>query len=214
MKYLIGIDEVGRGPLAGPVVLGVVAIPQNFRLKNRKLGIIKDSKKISETQREKWYDYFINEKQILFSVARVYPSQIDAINISRAANRAALRAYKKLVSRDRSLNNNHRVLLDGGLYLGNKGLSKEKYGAKTVIKGDEKHLPIMMASIIAKVTRDRYMVRLAKKYPGYGFELHKGYGTATHLAAIRKKGPTPAHRMSFLKFLHYEMGKNKERSRR
>jgi len=201
VKYIIGIDEVGRGPLAGPVVLGVVAIPQNFRLKNKKLGRLKDSKKLSEAQREKWFSYFTQEKQILFSVARAYPLQIDTINISRAANRAALHAYKRLVSRHKSLKNSHRVLLDGGLYLGNKSLSKEKYGAKTVVKGDEKHLPIMIASIIAKVTRDRYMVRLAKKYPGYGFELHKGYGTAAHVKAIRKKGPTPAHRMSFLKFL-------------
>lgn len=198
MKYLIGIDEVGRGPLAGPVVVAAVAIPSQFRVSRFSLRVLRDSKKLSEKQREAWFEYFRTESRILYAIARVYPKTIDRINISEAANRAAFFAYQRLVRDNPKLHVSREILLDGGLYLKNREESFQTYNAKTIIKGDEKHLPIMIASIIAKVTRDRYMDRLAKCYSGYGFEDHKGYGTKAHYRALRKLGPSPAHRRSFL----------------
>ncbi len=196
MDYIIGIDEVGRGPLAGPVMVVAVAIPRNFRLKKNSRDL-RDSKQLSTSSREGWFEIFQNYPEVVFGVARVYPKRIDAINISAAANRAALRAYEVVLKKDKKIERSHKVLLDGGLYLKNKKYSLG-LGAKTIVKGDEKHLPIMMASIIAKVTRDRYMTQLAKKYPVYGFEVHKGYGTKAHMKAIKKFGPSPTHRLSFL----------------
>ena len=138
------------------------------------------------------------EKRISFSVARIYPLQIDRTNISKSANKAAFLAYHRLLERNKAFKN-HQVLLDGGLYLKNKKESGEVYSAKTIIKGDEKHLPIMIASIVAKVIRDRYMVRLAKEYPQYGFENHKGYGTREHRKALEKIGPSDVHRLTFIR---------------
>ncbi len=195
MQYIIGIDEVGRGPLAGPVVVAAVVLPRGFRLP-KEMGALKDSKQLSKQRREVWCEYFITCPEVSFSVSRVYPNRIDRLNISGAANQAALRAYQKLLSREH-IHSSHRVILDGGLYLGTKKKSFE-YGAKTIIKGDEKHPPIMIASIIAKVVRDRYMTKLAKKYPEYGFEEHKGYGTREHRKVLKKYGPTEAHRLTFL----------------
>ena len=199
-NYIIGIDEVGRGPLAGPVVVAALLVPQGTRIGNRRLGRLRDSKQLSEQKREEWSSYLRTEKNLYFAIAAVRPRVIERINISRAANRAALRAYRGLLRRRPSLTRSRcRIVLDGGLFLGDakKPLSKH-HTTKTIVRGDEKVPAIAMASIIAKVYRDRLMKRLAKKYPGYGFEEHKGYGTRQHLKAIARLGATDAHRLTFL----------------
>ncbi|MBI3588969.1 MAG: ribonuclease HII [Candidatus Liptonbacteria bacterium] len=196
-SYIIGIDEVGRGSLAGPVVVTAVIIPKKTRIMNYELGIMKDSKKLSPLQREKWFKFFQNHSQIKYALAKVHPRRIEKINISRAANLAALRAYTRLISNLDLRSSNISAFLDGGLYLGN---GKNRLPAKTVIRGDQKISAIKIASIIAKVSRDRLMTRLAKKYPAYSFEIHKGYGTRAHYAALKKFGPSEIHRSTFLKF--------------
>jgi ribonuclease HII len=194
-NIIIGIDEVGRGALAGPVTVAAALLPKKLRLKNYAPGKLRDSKKLSAKQRERWFVYFKDHPKINYAVARVYPRAIERLNISKAANLAAERAFTRLVKSEKLKVKSCGVFLDGGLFLGN-GL--EPGNAKTVIKGDEKIKAVTVASIIAKVTRDRAMVRLAKTYPQYGFEVHKGYGTKKHLAAIRKYGPSEVHRLTFL----------------
>ena len=212
---IIGIDEVGRGALAGPIVVCAALVHTDFRRrKSVRLATsgtpLRDSKKLSPKQRERWAAYFKGNPAIEFSVARVYPRRIEKMNISRAANLAATRAYKKrivisaakskLFANSRKLANKEitdiPVFLDGGLFLGN---GKQPKNAKTVVKGDEKIPAIAIASIVAKVHRDRYMCRLAKKYPAYGFDVHKGYGTKSHYRAIRKHGVSDVHRKTFLR---------------
>ena len=204
VRYVIGIDEVGRGPLAGPVVVCAVALPDALAQRGamrshstNKLATLRDSKKLTPKQRDTWYAHITKHPYVRYAIARVYPRQIEQRNISRAANLAAGRAFARLTTHYKLLTTNLRTYLDGGLYLRDKTHSKA-LGARTVVKGDEKIPAIAMASIIAKVHRDRLMKRLAKKYPGYGFELHKGYGTRAHFAAIRRLGPSPAHRKTFL----------------
>ncbi len=199
MRYVIGIDEVGRGSLAGPVTVAAVRMPSNTRFRDKKFGQLRDSKKLSPKQRELWFGYFSDHPQIEYAVTRVYPRKIEKLNISKAANLAAFRAFKRLTTSCLLPPNRFRVFLDGGLYLGRKGLIPE---ARTVPKGDEKIHVIKIASIVAKVNRDRLMTRLGKKYPKYGFEIHKGYGTRMHLKAIRKYGPSEAHRLTFLRKYH------------
>jgi ribonuclease HII len=164
-----------------------------------KLGILRDSKKLSAKQRELWFEYFENNSTVYWSVARVNPKTIDSINISRAANRAAIAALKKLLALYAPRLPLRDIYLDGSLYLGTKERSIEEFSASTIIKGDEKIPAISAASIMAKVTRDRLMVRLAGNYPGYGLEIHKGYGTKRHYEALREHGPSEAHRKTFLK---------------
>lgn len=195
VRYSVGIDEVGRGSLAGPVAVAAAIIPKNLKIGTKELKALRDSKKLSPAQREKWAKYFAGHPQISFAVSKVYPRKIEKINISRAANLAALRAFRRLTSNISHPKSNVRIFLDGGLYLGN---GKSRLPAKTVVKGDEKIPAIKIASIIAKVSRDAQMRRLAKQYPSYGFEIHKGYGTKTHLAAIKKFGPSEIHRLTFL----------------
>lgn len=207
MNYMIGIDEVGRGSLAGPVVVCAAAIPVGWRpalaaammphSKEKKIAL-RNSKRLSSRQREAWYAYLTNHPRVRYALARVYPRVIEKENISRAANTAALRAFRRLMPTlnvSRSAFRVSRVFLDGGLFLGN---GRQFAGAKTVVKGDEKFTSIKIASIIAKVSRDYLMVRLGKKYPVYGFEIHKGYGTKAHLAAIAKHGPSEVHRLTFI----------------
>lgn len=197
MRYIIGIDEVGRGPLAGPVVVAAVCIPEHLKLHQTKLGRPRDSKQLSERVRESWFAYATNHPDIIYAIAKVSPRVIDRINISRAANRAALRVWTKIHETKGISLKNTRTFLDGGLYLGVKTKSVE-LGAKTIIRGDSKISAISLASSIAKVTRDRLMVRLAKQHPEYRFEIHKGYGTALHLRKLKKHGPSPIHRLTFL----------------
>jgi ribonuclease HII len=200
-KYVIGIDEVGRGALAGPVAVAAALIKGPRAIStHRELGKLKDSKKLSPKQRAAWFSYFKDDLSIEFSVARVYPRRIGKMNISCATNLAALRACDQLIKNHGPRIKNVRIFLDGGLFLG-KGI--QPANARTVVKGDEKIPAIAVASIIAKVTRDRFMVRLAKKYPAYGFEMHKGYGTKAHYKALRRDGPSPAHRLTFIKKILY-----------
>ena len=219
MRYVIGIDEVGRGSLAGPVVVAACLLPRGKRIGKRGLGTLKDSKKLSAKQREQWNAYLRAHPKIHFAVARVNPRGIERMNVSRAANLASMRACMRLLDHRKIASGKIRIFLDGGLYLGpHRGLTQIetrigadkknirvylrrnlRVSATTVIRGDEKYHAVKAASIIAKVHRDRFMVKLAKKYPEYGFEMHKGYGTKAHFAAIRRHGPSAVHRLTFLK---------------
>jgi ribonuclease HII len=197
--YIVGVDEVGRGALAGPVVVAMVCVPKGFRTQNFGLGKLRDSKKLSAKKRERWFKFLQGHPKINYVLARVYPRAIERINISQAANLAAFRAFQRLIDVSGLSLNNCDIFLDGGLFLGKKN---RVVGAKTVIRGDEKIPAIKIASILAKVSRDRLMRRLAKRYPAYGFEKHKGYGTKKHRQAIKKYGPSEAHRLTFLKKYH------------
>lgn len=196
--YIIGIDEVGRGPLAGPVVVCALALPRGFKIYPELVEgqpPLRDSKKLSALQRERWYEWIKAHPRISYAISRVYPRGIERLNISQAANLAATRAFIKLATSHKSLATSRaRVLLDGGLYL-----RASHVPSKTIIKGDEKIPAISLASIVAKVTRDRFMDKLHKKYPQYGFNEHKGYGTLAHYAALKKYGATEAHRATFLR---------------
>ncbi|OGZ97655.1 MAG: hypothetical protein A3J10_01890 [Candidatus Sungbacteria bacterium RIFCSPLOWO2_02_FULL_54_10] len=187
--FIIGIDEAGRGPLAGPVVVAGVKIkPGHAR---RVLFGIRDSKKLSPAQREAWYRVLTHHPAIEWAVARVSPMVIDRINISAAGNLGARRVYSRLsLERDSRLSL-ESVLVDAGLTLP----SSVRY--KAIIKGDEKIPAVSAASIIAKVTRDRLMVRTHKKFPLYRFDLHKGYGTVLHRRLLKQHGFSPIHRASF-----------------
>lgn len=209
--FVVGIDEVGRGALAGPVVVAAAAIigrPGAIPPRKLGLGALKDSKKLSMQQREAWYAYFAVHPNIVFAVARVYPRQIEKRNISSAANLAARRAFKKVLMREKLMKNmwlaafsenTMPVFLDGGLYLGSRAWQTANIrNAKTIVKADEKIAAVKIASIIAKVHRDRFMVKLAKQYPAYGFEIHKGYGTQRHLGALKKYGSSESHRATFI----------------
>jgi len=185
-RYLIGIDEAGRGPLAGPITVGVVLFPREFRLSKFKL---KDSKKLSSKQREEWFLYIKDHPKIFFSSASVSAKVIDRIGIQKATARALDRALSNVVGGFDDV----AIMLDGLLY------APKKYAnQKTIVKGDEKIPVISLASIVAKVTRDRKMVKLSKKYVEYGFDVHKGYGTKKHYVAIKKYGVCDVHRMSYL----------------
>lgn len=222
-SYIIGIDEVGRGPLAGPVVVCAVAIPRTLRPTSiTKHTPLRDSKKLTAKQRAAWATAIKNESRIFHSVASVSAPVIDRTNITRAANRAATRALINLLA---ILPSPTRVtvFLDGGLFVyENPNIkiqtSKPQTRVKkfftytdpktnhplelkieTVIKGDETIPAISFASIVAKEHRDALMRRMHKKYPDYGFDHHSGYGTRQHIAAIKQNGHTPLHRKSFLK---------------
>ena len=206
VKYIIGIDEVGRGPLAGPVTVAACCIIKNFpdkKNKKEKLPPLRDSKQLSETQREAWFRAMRAAKKegnIGYAIVSIKPAVIDAINISKAANRAATKALEKLfIQLTNKIKKNCRVLLDGGLYLNPLHSAYYLPHTKTIVKGDEKIKEVALASIIAKVTRDRMMIRLHKKHPRYGFHNHKGYGTAQHRKALRTHGPTELHRLTFIK---------------
>jgi ribonuclease HII len=196
-RYIIGIDEVGRGALAGPVAVAAVAISRKARIANRQLGRLRDSKKLTPLQRERWAEYIKNHPHIWYSVARVYSRGVDNMNIARAANLAALRAFCSVTSTFNLQPLTYVVRLDGGLFLGN---GAQPGNAKTVVRGDEKFTAVKLASILAKVSRDGYMKKLHKRYPQYGFAVHKGYGTKAHLIALRKFGVSSVHRLTFLRF--------------
>ncbi len=195
MKYLIGIDEAGRGPLAGPVSVGVLKIPVNFDWKL--IPGVNDSKQLSEQKRE---ELFVRAKELQqagkleYAVAMVSAKVIDRIGISAAIRLAMRRALKKITTNSTIYRT--KVLLDGGLKAPVEFVNQE-----TIIKGDSKERVIGLASVMAKVTRDRYMVRQSKlaAYKPYNFHIHKGYGTKAHRAAIAKHGFSPLHRRSYCK---------------
>lgn len=183
-KIVAGIDEAGRGPLAGPVVAAVVAIKRGANLKIFKN--IKDSKKLSPKKREEFYNILINNPDIFFGVGRVSEKIIDRINIFEATKLAMKKAVKNLKN----------IPIDFLLIDGNFGIGL-KIAQKSIIKGDEKVLSCSLASIIAKVERDKIMAKIHKKFPFYGFDRHKGYGTKYHLEMIKKHGPLVIHRATF-----------------
>ncbi len=191
MKHEVGIDEAGRGPLAGPVSVGAVRIASNFN--KRFFKGIKDSKKLTEAKREVWFELVKEEKKkghINFAVSLISEKIIDKNGIVYAINLGIKKCLEKLKTKSED-----KIFLDGGIK------APEKYkNQKTIIKGDEKIAVISLASICAKVTRDRYMVKISKKYPKYNFHIHKGYGTLAHRKAIKKYGLTKAHKKSFLKY--------------
>lgn len=190
--YIVGIDEVGRGPLAGPVTLAACAFPVDFKLPAFDFKI-KDSKKMSEEKRKEVYKVLYGLKQegkICFSLSSVSHDLIDKYGLSACIKTAIKRCLAKLAIEP----SNAEVLLDGGLKA-----PPEYENQQTIIKGDEKEEIIALASIIAKVCRDSVMCNLSKKYPEYDFHTHKGYGTKAHYAALEKYGPCEIHRRSFLK---------------
>lgn len=196
MTHIIGIDEAGRGPLAGPVAIGAVSISPNFEKKFFK-GI-KDSKQLLLEERELWFALAEEAKkrgELDFKVAFVSEKVIDRHGIAYAIRLGIKRALKAL----NASTINSQVFLDGGIKA-----PIEFMHQKTVIKGDEKIPVISLASICAKVLRDRRMVRLAKKFPQYSFEVHKGYGTKTHREALKKHGPAEVHRKTFLKNIKFK----------
>lgn len=203
--WIIGIDEVGRGSLAGPVVVCALAIPRGLRLCPELvegLPKLRDSKKLSASQRERWAAWVKTQPDIRYMVARVYPRGIERMNISQAANLAATRACVRLAISHKPLANSRvRVLLDGGLYLkwSNVNSQMSNVHTRTVVRGDERYTAIKLASIVAKVARDKFMNKLHECYPRYGFATHKGYGTKRHIAAIKKFGPSEIHRATFVK---------------
>ena len=184
LSPLCGVDEAGRGPLAGPVCAAAVILPRGAVIEG-----LNDSKKLSEKRREALYDEIV-ESAIAFGIAFASVEEIEEKNILEATFLAMNRAIEQL-SVVPAL-----ALIDGNR---SKGIVLP---SRCVIGGDGKCADIAAASILAKVTRDRYMLQMAEKYPQYGFERHKGYGTAAHYAAIRAFGPSPIHRMSFLRKMH------------
>lgn len=182
IKYIAGIDEAGRGPLAGPVVVASVILPQDSMIEG-----INDSKKISEAKREKLYE-IITKEAISYGVGIIYQDEIDEINILQATKKGLTESIKQM-----SIKPN--IIMVDAL----SGIDTLGIPYKSIIKGDAKCYSIAAASIIAKVTRDRIMREWDKIYPEYGFGSHKGYGTAKHIAAIKEVGPCPIHRRTFIK---------------
>lgn len=188
IKYIIGVDEVGRGPIAGPVAVGAFLIQKNLSWKDFKR--LKDSKKLSASAREEWFKRLRKLPNTRFVVSFTSHTVIDARGIVPAITSAIARSLKKLAVNPKEC----LVLLDGGLRA-----PEEFIYQKTIIKGDEKECAIACASVMAKVSRDRKMVNLSRKYPHYGFESHKGYGTQEHYARIKRYGLCAIHRKSFLR---------------
>ena len=184
LSPLCGVDEAGRGPLAGPVCAAAVILPRGAVIEG-----LNDSKKLSEKRREALYDE-ITAKALAYGIAFASVEEIETLNILEATFLAMNRAIEQLSLRPAL------ALIDGNR---SKGIAVP---SRCVIGGDGKCADIAAASILAKVTRDRWMLQMAVRYPQYGFDRHKGYGTAAHYAAIRQYGPSPIHRMSFLRKMH------------
>lgn len=179
-----GVDEAGRGPLAGPVCAAAVILPRGLVIEG-----LNDSKKLTEKRRESLYGEITSSAEA-YGIAFASVEEIEELNILGATYLAMNRAIAAL-GRDIDL-----ALIDGNR---NSGI---EYPSRTVVKGDSLCASIAAASVLAKVTRDRYMTELDERYPGYGFAKHKGYGTKAHYAAIRELGASPVHRPSFLRKMH------------
>jgi len=180
-----GVDEVGRGPLAGPVVAAAAVIDRE-RVTRKLLKLIDDSKKLTHERREEAYAAMVVSGVVQFAVAEASVEEIDRINILQATFLAMRRAVQALTEQPAV------VLVDG-----NKAPPQLGCHAETIVGGDAHSYSIAAASILAKVTRDRYMARLAEQFPGYGWHTNRGYGSAGHLEALKLLGPTPHHRRSF-----------------
>ncbi|MCA9354198.1 MAG: ribonuclease HII [Candidatus Kaiserbacteria bacterium] len=189
-KWLVGVDEAGRGPLAGPVSVGVVVVPASFDW-----GLIEgvgDSKQIKPEKREALFrraQDLRHHRKLDFAVAMVGSSVIDEKGISYAIKLAMNRCIKRLELDPATC----RIRLDGSLH------APTEYSQETIIKGDATEPAIGLASIVAKVTRDKYMTKMARRYTQYGFEQHMGYGTKAHRQAIAERGKCPIHRASYCK---------------
>ena len=181
IQVICGVDEAGRGPLAGPVCAAAVILPKDLELPG-----LTDSKKLTDKKRRELFP-LIQEQAIAYGIGFASEKEIDEINILQATFLAMQRALDQLT-----------VKPDLALIDGNR---EKNFGVpvKTVVKGDSLSANIAAASVIAKVTRDELMEEMAKEYPQYGFEIHKGYGTKAHYAALMEHGPCPIHRMTFLK---------------
>ncbi len=182
VKYICGIDEAGRGPLAGPVVVGAVILPADSLIEG-----VNDSKKISEKKRERVFEEIVNTA-ISYSTGIVDQKTIDEINILNATKLAVKKAIESLEIKP------DLILVDALTNIETFGIPY-----KSIIKGDAKEYSIAAASIIAKVTRDRMMLEWDKVFPEYGFAKHKGYGTAAHIQALKENGPCMLHRKTFIK---------------
>ena len=186
-KMICGVDEAGRGPLAGPVCAAAVIFPEGLIIDG-----VNDSKKLSEKKREKLFDK-IKEEALSYSIAYASVEEIEKLNILNAAMLAMKRAVEGLDIKP------DMILVDG-----NKEPDIKDIDCTAIVKGDALSHSIAAASILAKVSRDRLCYELDKEYPQYGFAKHKGYGTSEHMETLRRYGPCPAHRKTFLKFLDNE----------
>lgn len=186
IQLICGVDEAGRGPLAGPVCAAAVILPPNVEIPG-----LNDSKKLSDKKRRELYPV-IKEKAIAYGIAFADHKEIDEINILQATYLAMERAINQLAVKP------ELALVDGN--------RAKDFGipVETVVHGDSLSASIAAASVLAKVTRDDYMLEMANTYPGYDFEIHKGYGTKAHYAALTKLGASPIHRMTFLKKFYGE----------
>lgn len=186
VKIICGVDEAGRGPLAGPVCAAAVILPPNVEIPG-----LNDSKKLSDKKRRELYPV-IKEKATAYGIAFADHNEIDEINILQATYLAMERAINQLSVKP------ELALVDGN--------RAKDFGVpvQTVVHGDSLSASIAAASVLAKVTRDDVMLQMAEEYPGYDFEIHKGYGTKAHYAALTEKGPCPIHRMTFLKKFYGE----------
>ncbi len=184
VKLLCGVDEAGRGPLAGPVCAAAVILPRGCVIPD-----LNDSKKLTEKKREALFDK-IQQEALTYGIAFASVEEIESLNILGATYLAMNRAISQLEPQP------ELALIDGNR---NTGIT---LASRCIVKGDASCADIAAASILAKVTRDRLMLRLAEQYPQYRFEQHKGYGTALHYEALREFGPSPVHRKSFLRKMH------------
>ena len=186
VKIICGVDEAGRGPMAGPVCAAAVILPPNAQIPG-----LNDSKKLSDKKRRELYP-IIKEQAIAYGIAFADHNEIDQINILQATYLAMERAINQLSVKP------ELALIDGN--------RAKDFGipVQTVVHGDSLSASIAAASVLAKVTRDDYMLEMAQTYPGYDFEIHKGYGTKAHYAALTKLGTSPIHRMTFLKKFYGE----------
>jgi len=205
-KYLIGIDEVGRGPIAGPVAVCAFIINDDFLFLSatgrtggkdeKNLPRLRDSKKLSKIQREKWFNFLKEQKEkgnCDYAVSFVSSENIDKFGIAKCIQKALNKSLLDLLISSNLSPTTCNLFLDGGLHAPLEYINQE-----TIIRGDELYPVISMASIMAKVSRDRIMLAYAKKYPEYGFDSHVGYGTKSHYEAIKKHGQTPIHRKTFI----------------
>lgn len=186
LNVICGVDEAGRGPLAGPVCAAAVILPEHLQIPG-----LNDSKKLTDKKRRELFPV-IQQQAIAYGIGLASEAEIDEINILQATFLAMRRALEQLTVRPEI------ALIDGN--------RETDFGlpVKTVVKGDSLSANIAAASVLAKVTRDNIMVELAQQYPEYGFEIHKGYGTKAHYEALRTYGPSPIHRRSFLKKFYGE----------
>ena len=189
LLFVAGVDEAGRGPLAGPVVAAAVILPEGFRH-----DLLTDSKQLTERRRDAIFSEITTNGKIRWAHAIVESDEIDRLNILRATHEAMRRAVAKLDPQPQ------HVLIDG------LPVRPFPIGQTALVGGDALSFSIAAASVIAKVTRDRIMVAHDAKFPGYDFARHKGYGTPQHLAALKKHGPCPIHRRSFLPVRQAELG--------